>query len=63
MGVLICRLFEFFVSILDLFVQNARLEGQFDSGIADLKANTIKLKGLPKVTTLLQLLFGFNVII
>ncbi|XP_017244073.1 protein FORGETTER 1 [Daucus carota subsp. sativus] len=41
-------LFEFFVSILDLFVQNARLEGQFDSGIADLKANTIKLKGLPK---------------
>uniref|UniRef100_A0A162ABW0 PHD-type domain-containing protein n=1 Tax=Daucus carota subsp. sativus TaxID=79200 RepID=A0A162ABW0_DAUCS len=46
-------LFEFFVSILDLFVQNARLEGQFDSGIADLKANTIKLKGLPKAASTL----------
>ncbi|KAK1374202.1 Protein strawberry notch like [Heracleum sosnowskyi] len=41
-------LFELFVSILDLLVQNARLEGQFDSGISDLKANTIKLRGQPK---------------
>lgn len=43
------RLFELFVSILDLLVQNARLEGHFDSGIADIRANTIELKGPPKV--------------
>uniref|UniRef100_A0A164XUU3 PHD-type domain-containing protein n=1 Tax=Daucus carota subsp. sativus TaxID=79200 RepID=A0A164XUU3_DAUCS len=41
-------LFELFVSILDLLVQNARLEGHFDSGIADMRANTIELKGTPK---------------
>ncbi|XP_074372399.1 protein FORGETTER 1-like isoform X2 [Apium graveolens] len=41
-------LFDLFVSILDLLVQNAQLEGQFDSGIVDLKANTIKLSGPPK---------------
>lgn len=41
-------LFELFVSILDLLIQNARLEGQFDSGIVDMKANTIELQGTPK---------------
>lgn len=47
------RLFELFLSSLDLRVQKARLEGQFDSGIADMKGNKIELKGVPKVTTLL----------
>ncbi|XP_010260806.1 PREDICTED: protein strawberry notch [Nelumbo nucifera] len=42
------RLFELFVSLLDLLVQNARTEGHFDSGIVDLKANVIELKGTPK---------------
>ncbi|KAK3042673.1 hypothetical protein RJ639_000925 [Escallonia herrerae] len=42
------RLFELFVSILDLIVQNARHEGHFDSGIVDMKANTIELQGNPK---------------
>ena len=42
------RLFELFVSILDLLVQNARTEGHFDSGIVDMKANVIELQGTPK---------------
>ncbi|XP_050215928.1 protein FORGETTER 1 isoform X2 [Mercurialis annua] len=42
------RLFELFVSILDLRVQNARIEGNLDSGIVDMKANIIGLQGTPK---------------
>ncbi|KAI6691687.1 hypothetical protein NL676_028515 [Syzygium grande] len=42
------RLFELFVSILDLVIQNARIEGHLDSGIVDMKANTIELQGTPK---------------
>ncbi|PIN20889.1 hypothetical protein CDL12_06408 [Handroanthus impetiginosus] len=42
------RLFELFVGILDLLIQNARVEGQLDSGIVDIKANTIELQGIPK---------------
>ncbi|XP_009595784.1 protein FORGETTER 1 isoform X2 [Nicotiana tomentosiformis] len=42
------RLFELFVSILDLLVQNARLEGHLDSGIVDMKATTVELQGTPK---------------
>ncbi|XP_039113703.1 protein FORGETTER 1 [Dioscorea cayenensis subsp. rotundata] len=42
------RLFELFISTLDVLVDNARSEGQFDSGIVDVKANTIELQGLPK---------------
>ncbi|MCI36490.1 strawberry notch-like protein, partial [Trifolium medium] len=42
------RLFELFVNILDLLVQKARIEGNLDTGIIDLKANVIKLKGTPK---------------
>uniref|UniRef100_A0A7N0RBP2 PHD-type domain-containing protein n=1 Tax=Kalanchoe fedtschenkoi TaxID=63787 RepID=A0A7N0RBP2_KALFE len=42
------RLFELFVSILDLFIQNARSEGHIDSGIVDIKANVIELQGTPK---------------
>ncbi|KAJ8762665.1 hypothetical protein K2173_010686 [Erythroxylum novogranatense] len=43
------RLFELFVSILDLLVQNARIEGNLDSGIVDMKANIIELQGAPKI--------------
>ncbi|KAA8523387.1 hypothetical protein F0562_009809 [Nyssa sinensis] len=42
------RLFELFVSILDLLIQNAHIEGNFDSGIVDMKANIIELQGTPK---------------
>ncbi|XP_057765219.1 protein FORGETTER 1 [Salvia miltiorrhiza] len=42
------RLFEFFVGILDLLIQRARVEGHLDSGIVDVKANTIELQGAPK---------------
>lgn len=38
-----------FVSILDLLVHNARIEGNLDSGIVDMKANVIELQGTPKV--------------
>ncbi|KAJ1442442.1 Zinc finger, FYVE/PHD-type [Sesbania bispinosa] len=41
-------LFELFVSILDLLIRNARIEGNLDSGIVDLKANVIELQGTPK---------------
>ncbi|KAL5731294.1 udp-glycosyltransferase [Ranunculus cassubicifolius] len=46
------RLFEFFVSILDGIVQTARTEGQFDSGIVDVRANAIELQGPPKTVHL-----------
>lgn len=42
------RLFEYFSSILDILVHDARKEGDFDSGIVDIKANLIKLQGSPK---------------
>ncbi|KAL0398948.1 UNVERIFIED_CONTAM: protein FORGETTER 1 [Sesamum radiatum] len=42
------RLFELFVGILDLLIQNARVEGHLDSGIVDMKANRIELQGTPK---------------
>ncbi|XP_008791000.1 protein FORGETTER 1 isoform X1 [Phoenix dactylifera] len=42
------RLFELFISILDLLVHNARSEGQFDSGIVDIRGNIIELQGSPK---------------
>ncbi|KAL0443104.1 UNVERIFIED_CONTAM: protein FORGETTER 1 [Sesamum latifolium] len=42
------RLFELFVGILDLLIQNARVEGHLDSGIVDMKANSIELQGTPK---------------
>ncbi|XP_058722835.1 protein FORGETTER 1-like [Vicia villosa] len=42
------RLFELFVNILDLLVQKARIDGNLDTGIVDLKANVIKLQGTPK---------------
>lgn len=42
------RLFELFVSILDHLLHNARVEGHLDTGIVDMKANTIELQGTPK---------------
>ncbi|KAL6567599.1 udp-glycosyltransferase [Orobanche gracilis] len=42
------RLFELFVGILDLLIQRARVEGHIDTGIVDLKANTVELQGTPK---------------
>ncbi|XP_065854274.1 protein FORGETTER 1 [Euphorbia lathyris] len=42
------RLFELFISILDLLIQNARIEGNLDSGIVDMKANLIELQESPK---------------
>lgn len=50
-----CRLFELFLSILDLLIQNARTEGHLDSGIVDIKANIIELQGTPKVLLFLSL--------
>ncbi|XP_028064644.1 protein FORGETTER 1-like isoform X3 [Camellia sinensis] len=41
-------LFELFVSILDLVVEKARIDGYFDLGIVDMKASTIELQGTPK---------------
>lgn len=43
------RLFDFFVGILDLLVRNARMEGHLDSGIVDMKANNIEIRGKPKI--------------
>jgi hypothetical protein len=42
------RLFELFTSILDVLVHNARIEGSFDSGIVDMKANSVELLSTPK---------------
>ncbi|MCI07132.1 strawberry notch-like protein, partial [Trifolium medium] len=42
------RLFEIFVHILDDLVQKARIEGNLDIGIVDLKANVVELQGTPK---------------
>jgi hypothetical protein len=54
------RLFELFISILDLLIQNARIEGNLDSGIVDMKANVIELQGTPKVNTSAGSLAGFT---
>ncbi|EPS61977.1 hypothetical protein M569_12816, partial [Genlisea aurea] len=42
------RLFELFTSIFDLYIRNARLEGNLDSGIVDMKASTIEMQNAPK---------------
>jgi hypothetical protein len=43
------RLFELFVNIMDLLVHKARIEGDLDTGIVDLKATVIELQGTQKV--------------
>ncbi|XP_072081067.1 protein FORGETTER 1 [Arachis hypogaea] len=42
------RLFELFASIFDHLIQNARIEGNLDTGIVDMKANVVELQGTPK---------------
>jgi hypothetical protein len=42
-------LFDLFTSILDVVLHNARIEGQLDSGIVDIKAKKIEMKESPKV--------------
>ncbi|CAL5011046.1 unnamed protein product [Urochloa decumbens] len=42
------RLFDLFTSTLDLVIQNARSEGKLDSGIVDIKANSVEMKESPK---------------
>ncbi|RLM74220.1 protein strawberry notch-like [Panicum miliaceum] len=42
------RLFDLFTSILDVVLHNARIEGQLDSGIVDIKAKNIEMKESPK---------------
>ncbi|KAG9137601.1 hypothetical protein Leryth_011350 [Lithospermum erythrorhizon] len=42
------RLFELFVNILDLVIHNARIEGNLDAGIVDMRANSVQIKGTPK---------------
>ncbi|KAK1609385.1 hypothetical protein QYE76_033058 [Lolium multiflorum] len=42
------RLFDLFTSILDMVIQNARSEGQLDSGIVDIKAKRVEMKESPK---------------
>ncbi|KAG9439302.1 hypothetical protein H6P81_019467 [Aristolochia fimbriata] len=42
------RLFELFISILDLLIRSAREEGNFDSGIVDIKGSIIEQRGTPK---------------
>lgn len=37
------------MNIFDLLIQKARIEGNLDTGIVDLKANVIELQGTPKV--------------
>lgn len=49
------RLFELFISILELLIDNARREGNFDSGIVDMKANIIELRETPKTVYVDQL--------
>lgn len=46
----VCRLFELFTSTLDVVLHKARNEGQYDSGIVDIKANKIEMHRPPKVT-------------
>jgi hypothetical protein len=52
------RLFELFTSILDVLVHNARIEGSFDSGIVDMKANSVELLSTPKVDDMSYLIIG-----
>ncbi|GAV84047.1 LOW QUALITY PROTEIN: Helicase_C_4 domain-containing protein, partial [Cephalotus follicularis] len=44
-----------FVNILDVLVQNARIEGNLDSGIVDMRANIVELEGTPKTVHIDQM--------
>lgn len=52
------RLFDLFTSILDIVIQNARIEGQLDSGIVDIKAKSVEMKDSPKVVFLKKVCFS-----
>ena len=52
------RLFDLFISILDVVLHNARREGQLDSGIVDIKGKNIELKEPPKVMLLFYPFLG-----
>ncbi|KAJ6902469.1 hypothetical protein NC651_020065 [Populus alba x Populus x berolinensis] len=54
------RMFELFVRILDLLIQNACIEGDLDSGIVDMKAYIIELQGTPKVILSCYSFTGFT---
>nr|CAB3485712.1 unnamed protein product [Digitaria exilis] len=43
------RLFDLFTSILDVVLHHARIEGQVDSGIVDIKAKKVEMKESPKL--------------
>ncbi|CAL5030144.1 unnamed protein product [Urochloa decumbens] len=61
------RLFDLFTSILDVILHNARIEGQLDSGIVDIKAKNVEMKGSPKtvhtdsLSGALTVLFTFTI--
>lgn len=55
------RIFELFVSILDLLIQKARIEGNLDSGIVDMRANVVELRGSPKVYCFPYINYHFSV--
>jgi hypothetical protein len=42
-------LFDLFTSILDIVLHNARIEGQLDSGIVDIKAKNVEMTESPRV--------------
>ncbi|TVU15826.1 hypothetical protein EJB05_39365 [Eragrostis curvula] len=42
------KLFDLFTSILDVVLHNARIEGQLDSGIVDIKAKNVEMNESPK---------------
>jgi hypothetical protein len=42
-------LFDLFTSILDIVLHNARIEGQLDSGIVDIRAKNVEMTESPKV--------------
>ena len=42
-------MFDLFTSILDIVLHNARIEGQLDSGIVDIRAKNVEMKESPKV--------------
>ncbi|KAG2568646.1 hypothetical protein PVAP13_7NG407100 [Panicum virgatum] len=61
------RLFDLFTSVLDVVLHNARIEGQLDSGIVDIKAKSIEMKESPKtvhtdsLSGALTVLFTFTI--
>ncbi|AQK46032.1 RING/FYVE/PHD zinc finger superfamily protein [Zea mays] len=61
------RLFDLFTSILDIVLHNARIEGQLDSGIVDIKAKNVEMTESPRtvhtdsLSGALTVLFTFTI--